>query len=222
MIKTEYFRNLPHLQYVGATFFVTFRLKGSLPASIMQHLVAERNRAIQILNKQNIENIADEIYREQKRYFARIERTLDACQHGPDWLRRSSIANLVVNRIREADGNAYELLAYCIMPNHVHLVIDTANQLDELNPKEAITTDNYQQLYRTLGSIKGGSAFEANRLLNRKGAFWQSESYDHYVRDAGELDRIIEYVVQNPVKAGLVTNWQDWPYTYLSERIHGL
>jgi putative transposase len=162
--------------------------------------------------------LTDAIYQEQKRYFARIERTLDACHHGPDWLKKPAITAIVANKIREADGKAYELLAYCIMPNHVHLVVNTANQLDILQLEEDITADNYQQLYRTLGLIKGGSAFEANKLLNRKGVFWQPESYDHYVRDAAELSRIIDYVLQNPVKAGLVVNWQDWPGTYLSER----
>lgn len=218
MIKTEYLRNLPHLQYVGASFFVTFRLKGSLPATVVQQLIADRDRAIQILNEQSATNLTDELYREQKRYFARIERTLDACQHGPDWLKRPDISSVVINRIRTADGKAYELLAYCIMPNHVHLVVDTANQLDGIQLEEVVTPDNYQQLYKTVGLIKGGSAFEVNRLLNRKGPFWQSESYDHYVRDAAELKRIINYVLQNPVKAGLVVDWQDWPYSYLSER----
>lgn len=217
MIKTEYIRNLPHLQYVGATFFITFCLKGSLPAVVVQELLTERNRAIQALNEQNRADLADELYKEQRRYFARIERTLDACQHGPDWLKIPVVAELVAKRIRDADEKTYELLAYCTMSNHVHLVVDTASQLDALRPQQAVTPDNYQQLYRTLGLIKGGSAFEANRFFNRKGAFWQPESYDHYVRDAAELKRIINYVVHNPVKAGLVANWQDWPFTYLSE-----
>ena len=218
MIKTEYTRNLPHLQYVGATFFVTFCLKGSLPAVVVQGLIAERDRAIRVLNERNADNLTDELYKEQKRYFARIDRMLDACQHGSDWLSLPAVAELVINRIKEADGKVYDLLAYCIMSNHVHLVVDTASQLDALRPGQAVTSGHYQQLYRTLGLIKGGSAYEANRFLNRKGAFWQAESYDHYVRDAAELKRIVNYVLQNPVNAGLVADWQDWPFTYLSER----
>ncbi|AUD02305.1 transposase [Spirosoma pollinicola] len=217
-MKIEYTRNLPHLQYVGATFFVTFCLKGALPAHVVQELIAERERTIKHLKEKKADDTADVVYREQKRYFARIERTLDACQHGPDWLRNPSIAAVVANKIREANGKSYELLAYCIMPNHVHLVVDTANQLETLEPDEDVTNDNYQQLFQSLGIIKGGSAFKANQFMGRRGAFWQSESYDHYVRDAAELKRIINYTLQNPVKAGFVTNWQDWPYTYLSER----
>ena len=47
------------------------------------------------------------------------------------------------------------------------------------------------------------------------GSFWQAESYDHVVRN-GELERIISYVLENPVKAGLVEDWEQWPYTYLA------
>ena len=54
-------------------------------------------------------------------------------------------------------------------------------------------------------------------MLKREGAFWQSESYDHVVRNDVELKRIIAYVLNNPVKAGLVENWQDWPYSYVNE-----
>lgn len=218
MLKIEYVRNLPHLQYVGAIFFVTFRLKGSLPASVVQGLITKRDNAITLLNERNSAIITDEIDKEKKRYFARIERILDACQHGPDWLRLTDIRMVVANRIRQAAPKGYDLLAYCIMPNHVHLVVDTANQLDALSTHQEVTDSTYQQLYKTLGSIKGGSAFEANRLLNRTGAFWQPESYDHYVRDGDELARIINYVVQNPVTAGLVTNWEAWPGTFLDER----
>jgi putative transposase len=147
MIKTEYARNLPHIQPSGATFFVTFCLKGTLPAAIVHELIAERDLAIKALNAKNEAGLAEEIYKEQRRYFARIDRILDASQHGPGWLKIPDIAAIVGNRILEADGESYGLLAYCIMPNHVHLVVDTAVQLDRLALSEAITANNYRQLY---------------------------------------------------------------------------
>jgi putative transposase len=63
-------------------------------------------------------------------------------------------------------------------------------------------------------SLKGYTAYEGNRLLGRKGAFWEHESYDHYVRDEEELERIVAYVLSNPLKAGLVTDWKAWPWSY--------
>jgi REP element-mobilizing transposase RayT len=62
--------------------------------------------------------------------------------------------------------------------------------------------------------LKGFTALAANRRLGRTGAFWQPESYDHVVRDSGELERIVAYVVRNPVKAGLVAAADEWPWTY--------
>ena len=87
------------------------------------------------------------------------------------------------------------------MPNHVHLVV--------------ALPDNAPPLAKTLQLLKGYSSFQINKLLGLSGAFWQAESYDHVVRP-GELNRIINYVLENPVKAGLVDEWQKWPYSYLA------
>ncbi len=63
-------------------------------------------------------------------------------------------------------------------------------------------------------NIKRNSAKQANAALGRTGQFWQHESYDHFVRDEAELGRILQYVINNPVKAGLVADWHDWKWTY--------
>jgi putative transposase len=88
------------------------------------------------------------------------------------------------------------------MPNHVHLVI-----ADNVKRSDA-------SLYRILQQLKSYTAVQANKLLNRGGAFWQHESYDHVVRDGEELERIVRYVLNNPVKAGLVEDWQNWNWSY--------
>ncbi len=87
------------------------------------------------------------------------------------------------------------------MPNHVHAVVLL---LDESPP-----------LVKTLQRLKSYTASKANKLLSRSGACWQAESYDHIVRK-GELARIVAYVLENLVKAGLVEDWEQWPYTYLA------
>ncbi|HUR98602.1 MAG TPA: hypothetical protein VMZ26_11110 [Pyrinomonadaceae bacterium] len=63
-------------------------------------------------------------------------------------------------------------------------------------------------------SIKGYTAREANKILNRKGSFWEAESYDHEVADDEEFNRIVRYVLNNPVKAGLVKDWRDWKWNW--------
>ena len=63
-------------------------------------------------------------------------------------------------------------------------------------------------------SLKGRTARQVNLLLGRSGDFWQHENYDHVVRDEAERQRIVTYILNNPVKANLVEHWQDWPWTY--------
>ena len=95
------------------------------------------------------------------------------------------------------------VLAYCLMSNHVHLVV----QLPEAAGFSAA---------RMMQRLKGRTALAANKLLGRPGqTFWQHESYDHVVRDAREEERVIAYVLNNPVKVSLVEEWQQWPYSYV-------
>lgn len=62
--------------------------------------------------------------------------------------------------------------------------------------------------------LKGNTARRASQLLGRTGHFWQRESYDHYARDGRELERIVVYVLDNPVKAGLAASREGWRWGY--------
>jgi REP element-mobilizing transposase RayT len=106
----------------------------------------------------------------------------------------------------------YNLISYCIMSNHVHLLIES---LVTENANHHGKSAKYP-LTETLRLIKGSAARDCNLALKREGHFWQHESYDRYVRDEQELARIIQYMLNNPVKAGLVKEWKDWQYTYLN------
>ena len=211
MMKTFYHANLPHVQPVGGTFFITFRLEGSLPIQYLKKIRSELNDKIfEIKTSRYLDpNVA--IYNQQKLYFKKMDWALDQVYDGTDFLREEKIAQMVANRIHQYDGELYDLLAYCIMPNHVHLVFDTSVQLQV---KEGLNFKNYIQVSEIMRKIKGGSAFEMNKILNRKGKFWQKESYDHYVRSGKELTNIIWYVIKNPVVANLVENWEEYKFTY--------
>ena len=90
-----------------------------------------------------------------------------------------------------------ELRSYVIMPNHIHLL---------LQPNVPLA--------RVTKSIKGYTAREANKLLHRTGKpFWQYESYDRWVRNDSELQRIVRYIEGNPVSAGFVRSPEDWPWS---------
>lgn len=201
-----YRRNLPHIQPLGATFFVTFRLTGSIPLIVLRALHEETERALAKLERlPDSPARTERIYREHRLFFGKWDAALHA-GNGPDWLRRPDVATRVADAMHHFDGKRYDLFVFCIMPNHVHWIITPL-------PK---TETEYYALASIMHSIKGYTAVHANKLLGRTGAFWHHESYDHYVRNTAELERIITYVVHNPVKAGLVTDWREWPWTYVA------
>jgi putative transposase len=198
--KTYYRGHLPHYQPEGATYHVVFRLKGSLPAKAIEELRAEREEAERGLEKTKEGKNKIRLLRELRwTYFERFDVLLDANSTGPLWLKEPEIAEIVKEALHYRDGKVYDLLAYCIMPNHVHMVVG----------RNAIPT------YRILQSLKRHTARKANVVFGRSGAFWQDESYDHVIHDGNELERTIWYVLNNPVKARLVQSWEQWQWTYL-------
>lgn len=200
-----YRRNLPHIQPRGATFLVNFRLAGSLPKAVVEQLCAEADQL-----EKRLSAIKDprERYllrdKEQRKLFGKWDDALHKSQMGPFWLKDERIAQIVADSILYLDGKWFDVLAYCIMPNHVHLV---------LVPYEFSDTADYS-LTKIMHNIKRNSANHANKILGRTGAFWQHESYDHFARDEKELERIIKYVLYNPVKAGLTDDWTKWQWVY--------
>jgi REP element-mobilizing transposase RayT len=200
-----YRRNLPHIQPEGATLFVTFRLANSLPGEVIERLKIEKEdmekRISQIADKSEREKQLDHA---QRRFFGKWDEALDKSSIGDNHLSNPQIADLVAESLLFRDGKVYDLEAFSILPNHAHLV---------LSPLEEVE-GRYQSISRIMHSLKLHTAREANKILGRVGAFWQHENYDHYVRDEGELERIVKYVIYNPVKAGLVDDWKKWKWTY--------
>ncbi len=203
--RTYYDRKLPHFQPPGATLFVTFRLAGSLPAYVIQNLRDEFSSfQTNLESSHDPDKFEKKIYAEQRRYFGKWDKALDTSTTGPFWLRNEKIASVVSESLHFLNNQRYELDAFSIMPNHVHAVFKPL----------PIESDEYYSLSGIMHSLKRHTALEANKILNRKGQFWQHECYDHVVRDEAEHHRIIQYVINNPVAAGLVAEWRDWPWTY--------
>ena len=122
--------------------------------------------------------------------FEAMDSILDRATGGPFYLSRPEIASMIVDAIRHGQDQMlyYHLHAYVVMANHVHFLITPL-----------------VEVARITHSIKRFTARAANRLLGSTGqSFWQDESYDHLVRDQSEFERIVRYVENNPVKAGLV------------------
>jgi putative transposase len=200
----EYYRrHLPHIHPEQATFFITFRLHNSLPNWIIRKLQEDRQADNAMVLNGSLDR--GEYHR---RYFLQFDRFLDAQQDHNCWLNEPNIASIVADALSYRDGTKYDLMSYCIMPNHVHLLIQIT---DEHKRSEKIL---YTHLTSVMQSLKSYTAKECNKLLGRNDQFWQRESYDRMIRDQHELDRTIQYIIYNPVAAGFVKNWRDWKFTY--------
>ena len=194
--REYYKRRLPHIQIAGTTYFITFRLANSLPVEALDKLAEEKHKINKLPESQKESA--------HRMWFAKYDDYLDQALHGNLYLKNEQIADMVAESILFRDGKVYDLIAYCIMPNHVHLVYTP-----RLKEK-----DIYFGLTEILHSLKRHTAREANKILQRSGTFWQDESYDHFIRDNAELERIVKYVLYNPVKAGLVKEQTNWKWSY--------
>ncbi len=200
-----YTRRLPHVQPEGGTFFITCRLAGSIPEHARLTLLDEAKR-----DQAHLDGLSDPVEQQRQAYemhrkaFGRWDAVLDRANCGPTWLRDERVAQIVADSLQHRCGTIWDLLAYCIMPNHLHAVFTPLADPEGHHP--TVTA--------IMQSFKGYTGHQANTLLALREAFWLHESYDHWVRNEDELARIITYVISNPVKADLVEHWEDWPWTY--------
>jgi len=164
---------LPHFDSPETAQFVTFRLADNLPRHVA------------------------EMARLRKSSPAEIDRKLDAGL-GACWLNRDDVASLVQDALLHFDDERYRLLAWCLMPNHVHAVVELLQG---------------HRLGSVLHSWKSFAANKANAMIGRTGPFWDDDYFDRYRRDESHLEQTINYVEQNPVKAKLVGAPQDWPWS---------
>jgi putative transposase len=195
-------RNLPHWYMPGAAHFVTCRLHGSLPQPVLNEL---HNQKEALLKRKPPPGLSTFKYRERvhKQLFGLYDQWLD--RQKDDLLRDPRIAALIRSNLYYHNGSKYHLMAHCVMPNHVHFLLQppVTTAVGEL-------CDQHSPLARIMHSLKSYTAHKANKFLKRTGAFWQAESYDHWVRDEDELERIVDYIRSNPVKAGLKERPEVW------------
>ncbi len=195
-IERHYTRHLPHVVPAGFPIFVTWNLKGAMPKAAVEGLLRERER-LRNQTPRAGETDAQRRLRESKLMFAAADRFLDLAADGPMHLKDPQSAGIVEDAILFGAGDRYDLFAWCVLSNHVHVL---------LTPRQALV-----EITRIL---KGYTAYRINRLHDACGReFWQDESYDHWSRDEDEMFRIIDYIEKNPVAAGLCRSSEDWPWS---------
>ena len=215
--KEYYYRHLPHYQPRGYVYFITFRLKDSLPVHIINKLKEEWKADIaKILADTPPNDVPAKKSYYQSHYFAKFDKLLENSLSGEMFLGDERIAEIVKDEIHALDGKNYELIAYSIMPNHVHMVfsipIEDREGMD-IQLKD-IKSEKLAPVTAILKKLKGATSRKCNQILGRTGGFWQQESYDHVVRNGEQPGKVIRYVLNNPVKAKLCGEWTEWKYSY--------
>jgi len=207
-----YYRNLPHWHQDGATHFVTFRLADSIPRAVLEQWNDER---ILWLTAHGITNRMERGEREtaystidpkQRRNFERqnnrrLFTELDQC-HGCCLFKNTEARNILQGAMLHHNGQHYSSGDFVIMPNHVHWIIQPLEN---------------SRLWKSMQSIKRFVSTQLTQLKQHEGKLWQSETYDHLIRDRIELERIRKYIADNPRKAHLrehtythtTTDWLD-------------
>lgn len=214
-------RRLPHWDVEDATYFVTTCLAGSIPAQGLTRL-QEYRKQLERRPKPNDVTLEEWETHKHKLMFARFDEIVDT-QPAVRHLENPKAASEVESALRHFAGERYDLLAYVVIPSHFHWVFHARAPWVQTFDGNAIVGQAFQPAKRApreriMQSAKGFSARQCNRLLGLRGEFWQHESYDHVVRDEEEMFRIIEYVENNPVKAGLVTRPDEWQWSSAVDR----
>lgn len=174
---------VPHWEAGERPQAITFRLADSLPSTV--------------LKRWQQEFAALPMAEATMKRRARIEHALDS-GHGDALLSDPKVANLVENAFLFFDGARYRLLAWVIMPNHVHVLI---------------TPFAGHSLSSITHSWKSFTAKQANKILSRTGVFWATEYFDRAIRDEAHLADALDYFAMNPVKAGLCNEPQYWRFS---------
>lgn len=208
---------LPHWKIDTGTYAVSFRQADSLPTAVLNRYRETRDlilEKIEILTKldssrSQLDNLSS--LREELNHLETsvIEPALNQ-GYGSCLFNNNQNAELLANALKHFDGTRYDLLVWCIMPNHVHVILKLAKGED---------------LDKILHSWKSFTSHEINKLNGTSGPIWQKESYDHLIRDGKDFRNQIDYVLNNPTKAGF-SNWQwtgcAYPELLARRQNHGL
>ncbi len=226
-------RHRPHIHPPGGILFVTYRLAGSIPKATVREYKARKEwldnemkrvrKTTQGSDEPALKHWLERIENFNREWFMKFEDLLHKSSFGPMWMQDERVANIVAEGLHKLDGDAYRLDAYSVMSNHVHTVFQPFLSEEELREGfdedgHLIFMSDHPGLSRIMHSLKGGSARNCNLALSRTGQFWEHESFDHVVRN-GKLHSTIKYVLNNPVKAGLVMDWREWRWNYCRKEL---
>jgi REP element-mobilizing transposase RayT len=188
---------LPHMVAEFGRYAVTLRCANSLPKSIL-----ERTKALH-QDRELHSSKTEEMRLLQRKLFLTLEKYDDAGL-GFAPFAEGVVATQFYRFLETYARDGLRFTDWTIMPNHVHLVTD------------GVAFDGVARFVKAWRALKGISGKQLNQQMGRSGPFWQTEWYDRLIRDEVEYRKWKAYIAANPVKAGLCSNWSDFPYTFIS------
>ncbi|MCA1760023.1 MAG: transposase [Bacteroidales bacterium] len=240
MKKEFYRRALPHFQQPGQAYFVTWSLKDAVPKKAVKDYSEKLEKLrLQIksfeamgaadsnplINKMcnpipdsyrsepsELSKLKKQYYSFRKKYMKAFDDLLHAQKNPSVNLTQKENLEKMKEALHFWNGKKIENYAYTIMPNHVHWVFGVFEKDENNDPV---------WLQDILHSVKRFSGNKINKLENRTGALWQKESFDTTIRNEKHLYSAIKYTLNNPVSAGLVKDWRDWPGCWCSGKLIG-
>jgi REP element-mobilizing transposase RayT len=190
-------KHLPHFDLPGARQFITYRLADAMP-------VARRSEWEAFL-------ALEEDREKQRKIEAYLDRGYGECH-----LRDPRIADLVQQNLWHHDGVKYRLLAWVVMPNHVHALVEIWN----VPMGGVLQSWKSYTAKEALKILRGGDGSSPNFKPKARGeepspprTFWEEDYFDRYVRDDEHYGRVVRYIENNPVKAGLVKAPEEWAWS---------
>lgn len=175
---------LPHLDSPSVLQSVTFRLADSLPQEKLRQLECELAAMAE----------SDRDTARRRAIDAWLDAGMGCCA-----LRHPQLAAVMQETLLRFDGSRYRLLAWCVMPNHVHVLIEPADTLSKIIQ----SWKSYTGRWALAHNAELGLGVPGKHL-------WMRDYWDRYIRDQRHLDAVVEYIHQNPVKAGLCGRPEEW------------
>ena len=237
-------RFLPHYHASEKLQIITYRLADSLPKNVLFDRLDNIPGAPHFDSGTNSDSLPGAPHSDagkKTHYRKTVESILDQ-GHGSCLLQIPSIAQTVIETWTYFDKKRYDLIAYVVMPNHVHVLIKTYEGF-ELGKiiwswkrhvsKFVFESEEYTRVFdESMGKafneelvsrapkskhrfIKPASECGAPGLVKR--SLWQREYWDRFIRDEQHFISAISYIHENPVKAGLVKESKDWQWSSASE-----
>ena len=190
---------LPHIENKQYQM-ITFRLYDSVPKEVVE----EWKEMLSLLGGSQTSSLREprrhsfSTYKtEADRLLALLDKYEDA-GYGSCVLKDDKIAKIVHDAIFFYHGKKYNVISWCIMPNHVHVLIEVMKNIS---------------LSSILHSWRSFSSNEINKVLNRSGRLWMPEYFDRFIRDNDHFNNVVDYIHNNPVKAGLVKEATDYKWS---------